>query len=111
MSGECILVMTTSMAVRIKIEDIVYVERDKRKVCIVTEGEAYTYYERLENLEPLLDGRFYPCLKGCYINLDKVISMREQKVTFEGGQVIYLGRENFAKTLQHYKIYLKNTMV
>ena len=111
MSEKYILVMTRSMAVRIRLEDIVYVERDKRKVHIVTAEDSYTYYERMENIEPLLDSRFYPCLKSCYINLDKVVSMREQKITFEGGQMVYLGRENFGKTLQHYKNYLKNTAI
>ena len=102
-----ITIITCKMAARVMIRDIAYIERDSRKLHIVTDKEVYDYYERLESVEPLLDERFYPCLKGCYINLDKVVSMRDQKITFEGGQDIYLGKDNFAKTLQHYKLYLK----
>ena len=108
MGKEYILILTSNLTARIKVSDIAYVERDKRKLRIVTNLEAYEYYERLENVEPLLDRRFFPCLKGCYINLEKVISMRDQRITFEGGQALYLGRENFIKTVQYYKIYLKN---
>lgn len=111
MKEEYILILTQAVAARIRITDIAFIERDKRKIRIVTDLEEYEYYEKLENLEPLLDRRFFPCLKGCYINLEKVVSMRDQKITFEGGQVLYLGRENFVKTLQHYKIYLKNPVI
>ena len=110
MKEEYILVLTSNIAARVKISDIVFVERDKRKIRIVTDLEVYEYYEKIENVEPLLDGRFFPCLKGCYINLEKDVSMRDQKITFDGGQVLYLGRENFIKTMQYYKIYLKNPL-
>ena len=103
-----IMILTPSIAAHIKISDIVYVERNKRKIRIVTDLEEYVYYEKIENIEPFLDKRFFPCLKGCYINLDKVTSMREQRITFEGEQVLYLGRENFLRTMQYYKFYLNN---
>lgn len=111
MKDRYVLVLTQSVAARINIEDIVFIERDRRKIRIVTNMEEYEYYEKMENIEPLLDGRFFPCLRGCYINLEKVVSMREQRITFEGGHTVYLGRENFLKTLQYYKIYLKNPLI
>lgn len=111
MSEEHILILTSNLAARVAVSDIIFIERDKRKIRISTDLEVYEYYEKIENIEPLLDRRFFPCLKGCYINLEKVVSMREQKITFKGGQVLYLGRENFLKTKQHYKIYLKNPVV
>lgn len=110
MCEEYIFVLASSVAARVKISDIVFIERDKRKIRIVTDLESYEYYEKMENIEPYLDRRFFPCLKGCYINLEKVISMQKQRITFEGGQVLYLGRDNFLKTMQFYKIYLKNPL-
>lgn len=108
MHDECILILTASVTARIRISDIVYIQRDKRKIHIVTDLEEYEYYEKMENIEPLLDRRFFPCLKGLYINLNKVVSMRDRKITFEGGQFLYIGRENYLKTAQYYKFYLKN---
>ncbi len=109
MQEEYLLILTASVTARIRIKDIVYIERDKRKIHVVTDLEEYEYYEKMENIKPLLDTRFFPCLKGLYINLEKVASMREQKITFEGGQVLFLGRENYLKTAQYYKFYLKNS--
>lgn len=108
MREEYITILSTTVAARIRTSDILYIERDKRKIHIVTILEEYDYYERIENIEPLLDERFFPCLKGCYINLERVVSMRDQRITFDGGRILYLGRENFLKTIQYYKIYLKN---
>lgn len=110
MSDEYLIVLTGNLAARIRISDIIYIERNNRKIRIVTEQEEYVYYERIENIIPHLDDRFFPCLKGCYINLEKVISMRERKIMFEGERVLYLGRENFVKTMQYYKLYLKNPL-
>ena len=110
MSDEYIIVLTGNLAARIRISDILYIERYKRKIKIVTAQEEYAYYERIENIKPLLDDNFFPCLKGCYINLEKVISMHDRKIMFEGGRTLYLGRENFIKTMQYYKLYLKNPL-
>jgi len=111
MVEDYIVVLTPAVTARIRIRDIVYIERDKRKLHIVTDFEEYSYYEKIENIEPLLDGRFFSCLKGCFINLEKVVSMRDRKITFENGRVLYLGRENFLKTVQYYQIYIKNLFV
>ena len=108
MYEEYLIIMTASVTARIRIRDIVYIERNKRKIRIVTDLEQYEYYEKMKNLEPLLDRRFFPCLKGLYINLNKVVSMHDRIITFEGGQTLLIGRENFLKTAQYYKFYLKN---
>ena len=108
MNEEYILIVTKSVVARIKVSDILYIERAKRKIHVVTALEEYEYYERIENVEPFLDGRFFPCLKGCYVNLDKVTSLKDRKIFFEGEKFLLLGRENFLKTVQYYKIYAKN---
>lgn len=94
---------------RIKVSDVVMVERINRKIRIVTGERDFNYYERLDNVAPLLDQRFYPCLKGCYINFEHVSYMANQQIHFDNGEVFYLGRENFLRTRQRYKLYLRET--
>jgi len=96
--------------VQVKTRDVLWIERHLRKIYIVTDCETYEYYERMENIQPFLDSRFYPCLQGCYINFDKVKTMQEQKIIFENERVFYLGRANFIKTRQAFKKYLKNKL-
>ncbi len=110
MKEDYIAVLQGKAVAKVKVSDIVFIERDRRKLHLVTEKGTYDYYERMENVEPVLDQRFYPCLKGCYINLDKVESMQEQRISFDNGEFLYIGRENFIRTRQYYKKYLKNKM-
>lgn len=103
-----IIVMNGKELTRVRLTDILLIERNLRKIRIRTEDAIYEYYERLENIEPLLNQSFFPCLKSCYINLDKIISMKDQRILFNNGFIYYLGRTNFIKTRKRYKIYLKN---
>lgn len=97
-------------AAKVRVSDVVMVMKDKRKLHIVTDKKEYDFYERMEHVEPLLDSRFFCCLKGCYINFEKVASMAEQTIYFDNGSTFGLGRQNFIKTRQRYKLYLKKTV-
>lgn len=105
-----LVVSNEKIVAQVKIKDILWIERNLRKIRIVTTQETYEYYERIENVQPLLDQRFYPCLRGCYINFDQVKSMQEQKIIFDERNIFYLGRANFIKTRQAFKNYLKNKL-
>ena len=73
----------------------------------MTPEKEYIYYEKLENVEGCLDNRFYPCLKGCYINFERISHMSDQRIYFENGYVYDIGRSNFIKTKQKYGSYLR----
>jgi len=65
-----------------------------------------------ENLMQYLDSRFYTCLKGTVINLDKVERMEERpeerRIYFLNGEYLLIGRDNFIRTKQRYAAWLKN---
>ncbi len=92
---------------RVRLSDVVLIERQNRKLHVVTEDRNFDYYEKIENVEPILDGRFYPCLKGCYINMEHVCAMAEQSIYFDNGTHYELGRDNFIKAKRNYKHYLR----
>lgn len=99
--GNCIM--------NVDLDHVVLIERRLRKICIVTDKEEHEYYERLENIIPCLDQRFYPCLQGCYINFEKVSMMKDQEIRFKNEYSFYLGKTNFQKTRRAYKKYLENS--
>lgn len=110
MEEQYIPIISGSHAAKVKVGDIIMIERNRRKLHIITGHREYQYYEKMENVELLLDDRFYPCLKGCYINLERISSMEDQRIFFDNGLVYDLGRENFIKTKQKYRGYLRNTI-
>ena len=98
--------VTKSICCRIKLSDILYIEQEGRRVNIVTEDCVNHIYGRTEDFVRYLDQRFYPCLKGTYLNFDNVDSIRGQKVQFTGNTCYYLGRNNSIKTRPAFAMYI-----
>lgn len=107
MTESYLVIINGRETAKVKISDILMVERDRRRLHIVTPEKEYIYYEKLENVEGCLDNRFYPCLKGCYINFERISHMSDQKIYFENGYIYDIGRSNFIKTKQKYGSYLR----
>ena len=103
-------VITKQYSCKVNIEYIVYIQQQQRKLAIVTDDETFVYYEKMDNVVELLDGRFFRSMKKLVINLEKILMVKEQKVRFQNGTDIYLGRENYIKTKQRYAAYLKKLM-
>lgn len=93
---------------RVSIDDILYIERNKRKVRIVTTDQTHEFYTTMEEVVEKLDNRFYLCLKYCAINFDRVIKMQEQVVYFDTGDTYFLGKDNYGRTKQRYHAYIKH---
>ncbi|MCI5720992.1 MAG: LytTR family transcriptional regulator DNA-binding domain-containing protein [Firmicutes bacterium] len=87
---------------------VLYIEKDGRKLRVVTENREFSYYEKMNNVEPLLDNTFFLCRKGCYINLSKIALMEDQCITFINGEKYWLGRDNFNRTKKQFINFLNN---
>lgn len=107
MINRFIVVQNGREEAKVRVTDIIMIERIGRKLRIMTDERNFDYYERLENVIRLLDGRFFPCLKGCYVNFERVERMAEQSIFFDNGLVYGLGRENFLRTRHEFKEYLQ----
>ena len=100
-------VITRGCSRKISLDEILYLEQRQRRLAVVTEKETYLFYERLDNLEKLLDDRFYRTLKKLSVNIEKITIAEAQKLTFVNGKTIHLGRESYIRTKQIYNAYLK----
>ncbi|MDO4395708.1 MAG: LytTR family DNA-binding domain-containing protein [Clostridia bacterium] len=93
-----ISIKNQQVVANVSVDTVLFIEKDGRKLKVVTDAREYSYYEKMSNIEHLLDNTFFLCRKGCYINLDKVVLMEDQHIVFENGNVYWLGRDNFIKT-------------
>ncbi len=91
-------------------DEIVYIMKKARKIMLVTDKEVYEYYGKLEPVSQVLDRRFFACLRGCIINLDKVLRMEDQRIYMTNGEPILMGRDNFIRAKQYYTAYLKKLL-
>ena len=101
------LIITTKQAIyKVNIEEIVYIERFERKLLISTDKESFEYYEKIENVEPLLNEDFYKCHARFIVNLKKVTGVRDQTIFFSNDEMVYVGRNNFVKIKKAYYAFL-----
>lgn len=74
-------------------EQIIFCEIIDRKVYLhLTSFEIVDYYDRIENLETKLDGRFFRCHRSFLINLQYLRSYKNQTAYMEGGKQIPVSR-------------------
>lgn len=73
--------------------DIICCEVIDRKVYLyLVSGEVISYYDRIENLEKKLDGRFFKCHRSYLINLNHLKSYRNNTAYMSGGKEIPVSR-------------------
>ena len=87
-------------------QDIICCEIIDRKVYLyLVSGEAIDYYDRIENLEKKMDGRFFRCHRSYLINLNHLKSYRNNTAFMADGKEIPVSRlrsKEFSKVILQY---------
>ncbi len=90
----------------IPFQDIICCEIIDRKVYLyLASGEVTSYYDRIENLEKKLDGRFFRCHRSYLINLNHLKSYRNSIAYMADGKEIPVSRlrsKEFSKMILQY---------
>lgn len=93
-AGEANLLVQKGYESRIvSFEDIVFCEVIDRKVYLhLASSEVVDFYDRIENLETKLDGRFFRCHRSFLINMKYLRSYKNGRAYMEGGKEIPVSR-------------------
>ena len=87
-------------------QDIICCEIIDRKVYLyLVSGEVIDYYDRIENLEKKMDGRFFRCHRSYLINLNHLKSYRNNTAYMADGKEIPVSRlrsKEFSKVILQY---------
>ena len=90
------------------LSDIVYCEVLGRKVYLHKNGGTVSdYYDKLENLERQVDGRFFKCHRSYLVNLDYVRGCRDGQVLLPQGECIPVSRLRERELTQALLRYMK----
>lgn len=77
----------------ISFDDIIFCEIIDRKIYLhLKSGEVIDYYDRIENLETKLDGRFFKCHRSYLINLSYLKSYKNGMAYMINDQTIPVSR-------------------
>jgi DNA-binding LytR/AlgR family response regulator len=106
MSKKRIPILTRSEVTYVDPDDILYAESQLRLILLRTVERQHRYYGKLDDLMRVLDESFYRCHVSWIINLDKVVSVKNNAIHMADGKVILLGRNKFQAARKAYMRYL-----
>lgn len=87
-TSECLNVSIQGTTRRIPLSDIIYIESDRRKIILHTRSEQIEFYEKMEVMEQLLDGKgFLRCHQSYMVQKRLVTSFGRNGITIEFMQV------------------------
>ena len=78
--------------VLINVNEILYIERDARKVRLITNVAEYTTYDSLTSLLNRLPDNFIRCHTGYIVNMDYVVSIHSNYLVMKDDRKISIGR-------------------
>lgn len=78
--------------IMINMSEILYIERNSRKIRIVTKNENYECYDTLKSMQERLPKNFVRCHTGYIANMDYVTSIHSRYLVLKDGTNISIGR-------------------
>jgi len=101
-------VITKQGTTRLYMRDILYFEKDLRRIHVHTANEVYSYYGSFKDLEILVDSRFCRCHYSLMVNLDKVKSIKRYVIHLENGEILTVSQRMYLSTKTCYLAFLNS---
>ena len=106
MDRNYIPVRTKKETVRVYLDEIIYIEKRKRKTVLVTENGQIVFYCSMAYIKNYTDERFMDCHRSYLFNMDKIRRMADQTVYMDMDFCVFLGRESFRKGRRIFSSYM-----
>lgn len=90
----------------IPIEEIVYMEKHLRKICVHTVQKNVEFYGRFLEVLPFLDDRFMYCHRSYVINMDQIVWMTANVIYLGISDQICFGRDVYRKARKIFTRYM-----
>lgn len=103
-----IFVRTKTRNYLLPVNDILYLENQKRKILIHTKQDLITFYASMAKIEESLGEGFFRCHRGYLVNLAYVAGYDAKSIQLVNKETIYLARDKYPKFVMQYMRYLRN---
>jgi len=100
-------VITRKEASKVCVDEILYIESERRVVNIYTCARDYRFYGKLDDITKYLNSSFYRCHKSCIINLNKIDRMEDGIFYFSEGKSLRVGQNSYQHTRSYFREFLK----
>ncbi|MCM1257286.1 MAG: LytTR family DNA-binding domain-containing protein [Roseburia sp.] len=107
-SKKQIFIQTKGQNYLLFVDDILYLENQKRKVLIHTREEQIAFYAAMSKLEKSLGEGFYRCHRGYLVNFAYVAGYDAKSIRLLNHETIYLAKNKYPDFVVQYMRYLRN---
>ncbi len=90
----------------IPFDEIVYMEKDLRKIIIHTAKGNISFYGRYCNVMPLLDERFANCHRSYVLNMNEIRCLSEEVIVMSNDDTVCFGTKCFQRLKRAYEAYI-----
>lgn len=104
--GGRLIVPGRDVSISVPHTDILYIERNARKLEVHTPDDVYAMYGALDRVEQQLGEGFYRCHRAVLVNFAWVRSYRSDSILLQNGQSIDLARKKHGDFVRQYMWYL-----
>jgi two-component system LytT family response regulator/two-component system response regulator LytT len=108
---KCLLVKVGAATRKIVIDEIEYVESEKRKNVIHLENENLTCYGSMEDLEQTLAEGFFRIHKGYLVNMRYIEKYDHIQLWMRSGDCLLISRYRYAQFVKAYMDFLTRTNI
>lgn len=93
---------------KIKTEDVLYMESMGRKVEIHLKSESIEIYAKMNDLEEQMGSGFYRCHRGYLVNMAHIAEYENYNIHVSNGETIFMAKERYNQFVREYMRYLRN---
>ncbi len=102
---EYIAVRNNCEVTKVLFSEICFITRNARKI-ILRGDDDFVFYENMKNVVECLDSRFERILDSCYVNMERVKSVKGDKIIFDNGIELMMSRDAISKAKKLFYEYI-----
>lgn len=105
---EYLFIKSKNKKLKIRTEDILYIESMGRKVEVHLKSEIIEIYAKMNDLEEQLGNGFYRCHRGYLVNMAHITEYENYSIRVSNGETIFMAKERYNQFVREYMWYLRN---
>ncbi|MGI6727633.1 MAG: LytR/AlgR family response regulator transcription factor [Anaerovoracaceae bacterium] len=100
-------VVTKKGIIKLKMCDILYFEKELRRIHVHTLQNVYSFYGSFKYLETMIDERFCRCHYSFIVNLNKIDKMERHLLYLENGETLTVSQRLYPYTKKRFQAFLR----
>lgn len=105
-NGHVLLIKNAGEIIRIHLNDIYYIESDRRKVKVVCRMGEYVTYDKLANIALQVGVDFVQCHKSWLVNMRYIKELKQEGILLENDMQIMVSQKRYKETRERFLDYL-----